>query len=74
MWPFTRKKPGNLYRCIYCICCNIDDDQVQFDLKDASELIVSAASLVDAQVLLAKKIPLSPHVYIHSIKKLNVEI
>ena len=74
MWPFTRKKSGNLYRCTYCICCNIDGDQVQFDLKDASELIVSAASLADAQVLFAKKILLTPHVYIHSIKKMNVAI
>ncbi len=76
MWPFTRKKKSvQLYRCTYCLSSKIDGDEVRFDLRDKSELILSANSREDAQVLLAKKISLAPHVYIHDIKKMmEVEI
>ena len=75
MWPFSRKKRVNLYKCTYCLAASISGDEVKFDLKDKSELIVSANNLLDAQVVLASKIPMSPHVYIHEIKKmLEVEI
>ena len=70
MWPFARKTAANLYKCMYCTTYEAADDKIFFNMKDMSELIVSANSLADAQIELAKRIPLASHIYIHEIKPL----
>ena len=58
----------HVYRCQYVLGANLTATNIAaFKLSDLCEVFVSADSLVNAQVELAKKISMTPHVYIHKI-------
>ena len=72
MWPFNRKDKHaakNLYRVSYVAGAFIDGEKVHLDLKHLQDIFVEADDLMEAQVTFAKKMALTPHVYIHEIKK-----
>lgn len=60
----------HVYRCQYVLGANLTATNIAtFKLSDLCEVFVSADSLVNAQVEIAKKIPMTPHIYIHKIEK-----
>lgn len=60
----------HIYRCQYVFSANLTSGGiVSFKLSNINEVFVSAKTIPEAQVELAKKIPMTPHVYIHEIKK-----
>ena len=72
MWPFKRedkRAAKNLYRVSYVAGAFIDGDKACFDLKHLQDIFVEADGLMEAQAAFAKKMALTPHVYIHEIKK-----
>ena len=72
MWPFKRKDKltaKNLYKVSYIAGTFIDGDKVSFDLKHLQDIFVEAYDLMEAQAVFAKKMMITPHVYIHEIKK-----
>lgn len=72
MWPFKKKEKHILktvYKVSYIAGAFIDGDKVCFDLKHLQDIFVEADDLMEAQAAFAKKMVLTPHVYIHKIKK-----
>ena len=65
-----RIEEKHVYRCQYALSANLTSTGIaSFKLSDLCEVFVPADSLVNAQIELAKKISLTPHVYIHKIDK-----
>ena len=65
-----RIEEKHIYRCQYVLGANLTSSGIAaFKLSDLNEVFVSANTIPDAQIELAKKIPMTPHVYIHEIKK-----
>lgn len=65
-----RIEEKHIYRCQYVLGANLTNSGIAaFKLSELNEVFVSADSLPNAQIELAKKIPMTPHVYIHEIKK-----
>ena len=72
-WFKRRKKnPLHIYKVQYVLCASIYQDKVTFDLKDLNEEFVEATDIIDAQSKIASRIPLTPHVYIHKISKVDL--
>lgn len=70
MWPFTKhKKKTTLFKCTYQLCASLSSDEARFSLDGMNEIVVEAETLRDAQIELARQIPLTPHVYVHNIEK-----
>ena len=70
MWPFTKhKKKTTLFKCTYQLCASLSDNEARISLDNMDEIIVEAETLRDAQVELARQIPMTPHVYVHKIEK-----
>ena len=65
-----RIEEKHIYRCQYVLGANLTSSGIAaFKLSELNEVFVSANSLVNAQVEIAKKIPMTPHIYIHKIEK-----
>lgn len=60
----------SLYKVTYVAGAFLDNGIATFNYgRDASEMYIVANSLLDAQVEFAKKMVLTPHIYIHKIEK-----
>lgn len=71
MWPFTKhKKKTILFKCTYQLCASLSSNEARISLDGMDEIVVEAETLHDAQIELAHRIPLTPHVYVHKIEKL----
>ena len=65
-----RIEEKHIYRCQYVLGANLTSSGIAaFKLSELNEVFVSANSLVNAQVEIAKKIPMTPHIYIYKIEK-----
>ena len=66
-----RVEERHIYKCTYVYAAHLSEDSkiASFKLDDAVEIFVSASNIAEAQIELAKKITLSPHVYVHRIEK-----
>ena len=71
---FKKKEKIQLqvYKVQYVLCASIYQGKVTFDLKDLDEEFVEATDIIDAQSKIASQIPLTPHVYIHKISKVDL--
>ena len=66
-----RVEERHIYTCTYVYVAHLSEDSkiASFKLDDASEIFVSAKDVAEAQLEVAKKIMLTPHVYVHRIEK-----
>lgn len=74
MWPFKKKREDPLWKITYVQGAFIDNTdeahiKVTFDLHYASDMMVRAKTMFEAQAKFACVTTLSPHVYIHKIEK-----
>jgi len=77
MWPFKKKREDPLWKITYVQGAFIDNTdeahiKVTFDLDYASDMIVRAKTMFEAQAIFASQTALSPHVYIHKIEKIEL--
>lgn len=71
---FKEKKQNELFKVSYVLSCHIRDGEAVFNIdRDMQSILVEAPTLIDVQRNLGKFIPLTPHVYIHSIKKIDIK-
>ena len=75
-----KKKPKDkmhVYKIQYVLCATIDPNAgaagtATFDFKYMKEAFVKADHIVEAQAVFASKCMLTPHVYIHDIKQIDI--
>lgn len=80
MFEIFKKKPqpkAHVYRVQYVQCATIDPSAgeagiVTFDFKHMKEAFVKADTIIEAQAIFASKCMLTPHVYIHDIKQIDI--
>ena len=80
MFNFLRKKPKSepsIWRVQYVHCATIDPSAGEggtatFDLKWLKEAYVKANNVIEAQTAFASTVMLTPHVYIHDVRKLDI--
>ena len=72
---FKKKKQQKyLYKITYCLSAMVDNEKhtVTFDTSWLRDLYVAAYDMADAQVEFAKRVVLSPHIYVHRIEKMGM--
>ena len=75
-----KKKPqskAHVYRVQYVQCATIDPSAgeagtVTFDFKHMKEAFINADTVIEAQTIFASKCMLTPHVYMHDIKQIDI--
>ena len=71
MWPFKKKTKKYLYRVEYIYSASLSLTSAEFDFRDMVEQFVAADNLLEAQKEFASKNSITPHVYIHSIRRVH---
>lgn len=80
MFGIFKKKPqpkAHVYRVQYVIGATIDPSAgeggtVTFDLQWLQDAYVKADHIMEAQTIFASKHMLTPHVYVHDIKQIDI--
>ena len=77
---FKKKSQLNahVYRVQYVQCATIDPSAgeagtVTFDFKHMKDAFVKADTVIEAQAIFASKYMLTPHVYVHDIKQIDID-
>lgn len=73
MFGIFRRKKKDVYKVEYVLSARICDGKAEFDFGDMRTAYVEAEHLMDAQREFASRFPLTPHVYVHRISKMDVK-
>ena len=65
----SSKPSGCLYKCTYSLNAHLSQGVAAFKLDSLQEAYAHASTQIEAQSTFAKKLCMSPHVYIHKIEK-----
>lgn len=73
---FKKKPPKHVFRVRYVLGATIDptEGKVTFKLDDMREAFVQASNLMEAQQVFASRHVLTPHVYVHELKQIDMNI
>lgn len=80
MFGIFKKKPqpkAHVYKVRYVLSATIDPTAgkagtVTFNFEYMKEVFVEANTVIEAQVIFASKHMLTPHVYVHDIKQVDI--
>ncbi len=73
---FKKKPPKHVFRVRYVLGSFIDpkEGKVTFNLDEMQEAFVLASHLMEAQRVFASRHMLTPHIYVHDIKQIDMDI